>query len=117
MALEASIFRTIKSLLGPDADYDVFDQDIIIFINSAISTLTQLGIGPPNGFRITGPDETWNQFLGDYEDLESVKTYIFMKVKIAFDPPSNSTVLGAYKECCQEFEWRLNVAVDPSRLP
>jgi hypothetical protein len=96
MALESSIFNTIKALLGPDADYDVFDHDIIIFINSAISTLTQLGIGPASGFRITGPDETWEQLLGDYKDLESVKTYIYMKVKLAFDPPANSTVLGAY---------------------
>lgn len=117
MALESSIFKTIKALLGPDADYDVFDHDIIIFINSAISTLTQLGIGPASGFRITGPDETWEQLLGDYKDLESVKTYIYMKVKLAFDPPANSTVLGAYQESCKEFEWRLNVAVDPSRLP
>lgn len=117
MALESSIFKTIKSLLGPDADYDVFDNDIIIFINSALSTLTQIGIGPPSGFRITGPDETWQDLLGDYEDLESVKAYIYMKVKLAFDPPANSTVMNAYQESCKEFEWRLNVAVDPSRLP
>ena len=115
-AIEQSIFKTIKSLLGPDADYEVFDNDILIFINSALATLTQLGIGPSTGFRITGETETWQDLLGDYEDLESVKTYIYMKVKLVFDPPSNSTVLSAYQESCKEFEWRLNVAVDPSRL-
>lgn len=113
MALEQSIFKTIKSMLGPDADYDVFDLDIMVFINAAISTLTQIGIGPSSGFRITGYDQTWNDFLGDYEDIESVKEYIYMKVRIAFDPPTSSTVLNAYQEACKEFEWRLNVAVDP----
>lgn len=111
--MEDSILRSIKGLLGPDDDYDVFDQDIIIFINAAFSTLTQLGLGPSNGFRITGCDETWQDFLGDASDLESVKTYIFMKVKMAFDPPTSSFVLSAYQEACKEYEWRLNVAVDP----
>lgn len=116
MAVEESIFKSIKALLGPDADYDVFDRDILIFINSTLSTLTQLGIGPKEGFRITGESETWHDLLGDYKDLESVKTYIYMKVRMAFDPPSNSAVMNAYEEMCKEFEWRLNVAVDPSRL-
>lgn len=115
MALENSILKTIKSLLGPDDDYDVFDTDIIIFINGALATLTQLGLGPAEGFRITGPDETWQDFLGDYKDLESVKTYIYMKVRLVFDPPSNSTVMNSFSEACKELEWRLNVAVDPSR--
>lgn len=116
MAIEQSIFRTIKSLLGPDADYDVFDHDILIFINGAIATLTQLGIGPSEGFRVTGEDEVWSDFLGEYNDLDSVKTYIYLKVKLVFDPPSNSSVLNAYNESCKELEWRLNVAVDPSRI-
>lgn len=116
MALEQSIFKTIKSLLGPDSDYDVYDQDIIVFINSALATLTQLGIGPAKGFRITGETETWEDLLGSNEDLESVKSYIYMKVRLAFDPPSSSAVLNAYQESCKEYEWRLNVAVDPSRL-
>lgn len=116
MAVEESIFKSIKALLGPDADYDVFDPDILIFINTALSTLTQLGIGPKEGFRITGETETWTDLLGDYGDLESVKSYIYLKVRILFDPPSNSTVLNAYQEACKELEWRLNVAVDPSRL-
>lgn len=113
--MNQSIFNSIKALLGPDADYDVFDQDILIFINSALATLTQLGIGPDEGFRITGPDETWSDLLGDAKDLDSVKEYIFMKVKMAFDPPTSSFVMSAYQEACKEFEWRLNIAVDPKK--
>ena len=113
--MDQSIFNTIKALLGPDADYDVFDQDIIVFINSALATLTQLGIGPDEGFRITGSNETWGDLLGDSKDLDSVKQYIYMKVKMAFDPPANSFVMTAYEEACKEFEWRLNVAVDPKK--
>ena len=114
--MEESIFKTIKSLLGPEAEYDVFDPDILIFINGALATLTQLGIGPAEGFRITGETETWRDLLGDYKDLESVKTYIYMKVRLVFDPPSSSSVMSAYEEMCKELEWRLNVAVDPSRI-
>lgn len=113
--MEDSIFKTIKGLLGPDADYNEFDQDIIVFINSAIATLTQLGIGPDSGFRITGENETWQDFLGDVTDLDSVKSYIYMKVRIAFDPPTSSFVMSAYEEACKEYEWRLNVAVDPKK--
>jgi hypothetical protein len=113
--MEDSIFKTIKGLLGPDADYNEFDQDIIVFINSAIATLTQLGIGPDSGFRITGENETWQDFLGDATDLDSVKSYIYMKVRIAFDPPTSSFVMSAYEEACKEYEWRLNVAVDPKK--
>ena len=115
--MEESILKSIKGLLGPDSAYDVFDPDIIIFINGAISTLTQIGIGPEEGFRITGDEETWNDFLGGFdEDLESVKTYIYLKVKMVFDPPANSFVMTAYEKQCDELIWRLNVAVDPSRI-
>lgn len=113
--MEQSIFRSIKALLGPDADYDAFDQDILIFINSALATLTQIGIGPDSGFRVTGENETWSDLLGNSQDLDSVKQYIYMKVKLAFDPPSSSTVLSAYQDMCTELEWRLNVAVDPKK--
>lgn len=114
--MEESIFESIKSLLGPDASYDVFDQDILIHINTAISVLTQLGVGPATGFMVTGPDETWQDFIGDDKTLQMVKTYIYMKVKMAFDPPVNSSVLNAYNEACKEYEWRLNVEVDPFKL-
>jgi hypothetical protein len=114
--MEESIFESIKSLLGPDASYDVFDQDILIHINTAISVLTQLGVGPATGFMVTGADETWQDFIGDDKILQMVKTYIYMKVKMAFDPPANSSVLNAYNEACKEYEWRLNVETDPFKL-
>ena len=111
--MEESILNTIKSMLGPDSSYEVFDQDILVHINMAIATLTQLGVGPASGFRVTGKDETWGELLGDRVDLDMAKTYIYMKVRIAFDPPANSSVLAAYKEACAEMEWRMNVTVDP----
>ena len=114
--MEESIFESIKSLLGPDASYDVFDQDILIHINTAISVLTQLGVGPATGFMVTGPDETWQDFIGDDKTLQMVKSYIYMKVKMIFDPPTNSSVLKAYEEACKEYEWRINVEVDPAKL-
>ncbi len=113
--MEESILRTIQSKLGPDSDYGVFTSDILISINSAISVLTQLGIGPEEGFRITGEEETWSQLVGDAKYLEMVKDYIFFKVKLAFDPPSNSSLVTFYKQECNELEWRLNVAVDPGK--
>ena len=111
--MEDSILKTIQSMLGPDSAYDVFDQDILIHINSAISVLTQLGIGPKSGFRITGFDETWSDLVTDELQLEMVKTYIYLKVRLAFDPPSNSSLVTFYKQECNELEWRLNVSVDP----
>ena len=112
--MDESIFEEIKALLGPDADYDVFDQDILIHINSAIAVLTQLGVGPSSGFVVNDDGETWRDFLGSGRKfpLNMVKTYIYMKVKLAFDPPTNSTVLSAYQESCREFEWRMNVAAE-----
>lgn len=114
--MDESIFDSIKALLGPDASYDVFDQDIILHINSALSVLSQLGVGSAEGFMITGPDETWGEFINNDKTLNMVKTYVYMKVKLAFDPPTNSSVISAYQEACKEYEWRLNVAVDPDKL-
>lgn len=112
--MDESILESIKALLGPDASYDAFDPDIIIHINSALSVLHQLGVGPSGGFAVTGYDETWDDFIGDTSyPLNMVKTYIYMKVRIAFDPPTNPSVLTAFQESCKEYEWRLNVAVDP----
>lgn len=111
--MDDSILNTIKKMLGPDSDYDVFDTDIIIHINSALSTLTQIGVGPSTGFRITGPEETWSDFIGyGVNDLESIKTYVYLKVKMLFDPPASSFVMKAMEDNCKEIEWRLNVATD-----
>ena len=113
--MEESILNSIKDLLGPDSDYDVFDNEILIHINMALSVLTQHGVGPSEGFIVTDEDATWKQFLGDSKDLEMAKTYVYMKVKMAFDPPSSSFVLSGMKEACQEYEWRLMVAMDDKK--
>ena len=105
--MEESILITIKKMLGLQADYAPFDTDIVIFINSAFMTLQQLGVGPTQAFHITGMDETWEDFLGADESLEGVKSYIYLCVKMLFDPPQNSFVMDAMKAQKEELEWRL----------
>lgn len=114
--MDESILNSIKKLLGPDSSYEVFDPDIILHINSVFATLNQLGLGPAEGFEITGPDETWADFIGDVKYLNSVKTYIYIKVRLLFDPPSSSFVLTNLQKTAEELEWRLNVAVDPEHV-
>lgn len=106
-----SILTSIKKLLGIAEDYTPFDMDIIIHINSVLFNLYQLGIGQ-KGFSIQGDASTWNDFLGDSDDLEAVKTYTYLKVKLLFDPPSNSSHLAALEKQAQEYEWRLNVQAE-----
>lgn len=110
-----SILTDIKKLLGIAEDYNEFDTDIKIHINSAFSILNQLGLGTDDTFSISDSTATWSDFLGNnHKFLEMVKTYIYLKVKVVFDPPVSSYVLTAYNEQIKELEWRINVAVDPS---
>lgn len=112
--METSILKTIKKLLGIDPAYMVFDQDILVQINSAFMILNQLGLGPSGGFVISDDTAVWSDFLGStYKDIESVKSYVYLKVKETFDPPSTSFGLSSIKEVIKEYEWRLNVQVDP----
>lgn len=111
--MNTSILNTIKQMLGLASDYTVFDTDIIVHINTSLSILRQLGVGPSQGFSITGATETWGNFLGTATNLEEVKTYIYLKVKKLFDPPSNSSLVEAYNNEAKELEWRMNVTVDP----
>ncbi len=110
--MEDSILITIKKLLGIDASYTAFDLDIITHINTALSTLTELGVGPAEGFMVEDKDATWSEFTGDLMKLNSVKTYIGFRVRLAFDPPSTSFHIQSLDEQRKELEWRLNVAVD-----
>lgn len=105
--MEASIFISTKKVLGLDEGYDAFDQDIIIFINSALSTLDQLGVGPSGGFIISGPEENWDDLLLPDNQLGLVKTYLFLKVRMLFDPPNTSFLINAWTEQISEYEWRL----------
>ena len=109
--MDDSILISIKKKLGVDAGYTHFDDDIIISINSAFMILNQLGVGPDCPFMITGPYEEWSDFIKE-GSLEGVKDYVYMKVKLIFDPPSSSFVLDSYKKLIDEFEWRMNVMVE-----
>lgn len=106
-----SILTSIKKLLGIAEDYEHFDQDIIIHINSVFMILRQLGIGPEKGFSINDKSTTWKDYVSDLELIESVKTYVYLKVRLIFDPPTGG-VLEAIKETIQELEWRLNVQAE-----
>lgn len=109
-----SILTSIKKLLGIDADYKHFDADLIMHINSVFSILLQLGVGPGNGFSITGDIERWADFIPDNpEKFSLVKSYMHLKVKLLFDPPLSSAVIESINRQISEFEWRLLVAADP----
>lgn len=101
-----SILTTVKKMLGIEESFTNFDDELIVYINGVFTTLTQLGIGTKD-FSITGPSETWSSFLSDAKNLEAVKTYIYLKTRLVFDPPISSTVINAIDKEISELEWRL----------
>lgn len=107
-----SILTSVKKMLGIDSSYEHFDQDIIMHINSVFLILNQLGVGPKTPFVITGVDETWNDFFVDSSPLELVKSYMYLKVRLIFDPPTTGVLHEAMERQTQEFEWRLNVQAE-----
>lgn len=110
-----SILTSIKKLLGIEEEYTHFDPDIVVHINTVFMTLTQLGVGPSSGFFITNKSTTWSQFVPDEVTYQAVKTYMYLRVRLLFDPSSlGSATLAAYERQIQEFEWRLNVAAESS---
>ena len=109
---EKSILDDIKKLVGVSTEDLSFDNDIIIHINSAFMILNQLGVGPITGFSISDSSKKWNNYITEADDLEAVKTYIYLKVKIIFDPPLSGTVMEALKQTISELEWRLNVKAE-----
>lgn len=114
MEMTESILTSIKKLLGIEADYDHFNADLVMHINSVLSILTQLGVGPTNGFSITGDTEEWSDFIiNDPNNFSLVKSYIYLKVKLLFDPPLSSAATDSINRQISEFEWRLSVAADP----
>lgn len=108
-----SILTSIKKLLGIDAAYTNFDNDLIMHINSVLAILTQVGVGPASGFLITGTTETWSGFIETATDLAFVKSYVYMKVKLLFDPPQSTAAIESLNRLIAEFEWRLNIAAEP----
>ena len=109
-----SILVSIKKMLGLEDDYTPFDTDVSVHINAAFMTLTQMGVGPKEGFVLGIGDysKTWNEFLVNPVMLGAVKTYVYLQVKMMFDPPTNSFVMEAMKKQAEEIAWRLNVQAE-----
>lgn len=108
-----SILTSIKKMLGIADDYTHFDTDIIIHINTALNILTQLGVGPSEGFSIFDKELRWDDFVPSDSKLDLIKTYVYLKVRMLFDPPLSSAVAEAMKENIKELEFRISVTVDP----
>lgn len=119
--MEQSILNSTKKILGLDATYDAFDLDVITYINMAFATLNDLGVGPVEGFQIEDDQAEWSDFVVDNPiDLNSVRTYVYLRSRLLFDPPQTSYLIEAFDKQVRELEWRLNVRrentewVDPS---
>lgn len=107
-----SILNSVKKNLGITEDYTPFDPDIIMHINTVFSILTQLGVGSEDGFSISDETAIWTDFVPNSPKLNLVKSYVYLKVRLLFDPPTNSSVTEATNRMIDELEWRINAAVD-----
>lgn len=108
-----SILTSIKKLLGITEDYTHFDMDLIIHINSVFMILTQMGVGPAEGFTISDKSDEWGDFISEDDlNFEAVRTYVYLKVRLIFDPPLSSAVMESINRTISELEWRLNVAAE-----
>lgn len=107
--MTGSILTETKAALSLDDSYTVFDIEIQMYINSAFATLNQLGLGPDGGFEISDKTATWDAFLGDDKRLNPVKTYVYLRTRLLFDPPTTSYLIDALDKQRLELEWRLNV--------
>lgn len=118
-----SILTSTKKVLGLDDAYVAFDEDVIMHINTAFSILNQLGIGPVDGYQITDKTPTWDAFFGTNLKYNGIKTYVYLRVRLLFDPPQTGYLVDAMKAQILELEWRLNVVrettewVDPTPIP
>ena len=111
-----SILLSVKKMIGIPNDYDVFDTDIILHINTVFDGLNQMGVGPEEGFSISDSSTEWSEFLTFGKNSEMVKTYMYLKVRMLFDPPSNGTLSNVLSEQIKEYEWRLLIFADQLRL-
>ena len=112
-----SILDSIKELLGIGSDDTSFDKELIMHINGAIMIITQLGVGPPSGYAITDKNNTWLELTLGRTDLEAIKTDIYLRVRLIFDPPQNSFLVNSIKEQIQEYDWRISVNTTPTPIP
>ena len=109
---EESILIYVKKLLGIQEDYTHFDPDVIYGINAAFGVLTQLGVGPEEGFMISDDSAKWNDFVSDDTRLSLIKPYVYLKTRLLFDPPSSNALIDSFNKTINEYEWRLYVASD-----
>lgn len=107
--MEKSILNSTKKILGIGDNYFAFDLDIITHINATFSILNQLGIGPIEGFSIEDDDATWDDYPVPPNQLQAIKSYLFLKVRLMFDPPTTSYLIEATNKQIAEFEWRINI--------
>lgn len=110
-----SILTSVKKMLGITEEYTNFDPDIIMHINTVFLILNQLGVGPEECFMIEDDVATWNDFIPKGQSIEPIKSYMYLRVKMLFDPTANSTVMQSMNQAISELEWRLNVEVDPGK--
>ena len=103
-----SILVSIKKLLGIDASYTAFDVDVIVHINTAFAVLNQLGVGPANAFMIEGEAESWDDYITD-NNFSMVKTFVYLKVRLAFDPPTSTALIESMNNTLNELTWRLEL--------
>lgn len=108
-----SILTSIKKLLGITEEYVQFDSDLIMHINSVLAILTQIGVGPVEGFSIEDKTTKWTDFIQADLRIQNVKSYVYLKVKLLFDPPLSSAVIESTNKLISELEWRISVSVDP----
>jgi len=111
-----SILTSIKKILGITEEYEHFDPDLIMHINTVFSILNQLGVGSKSPFSIQDKTATWNDFIQDNDKIEMVKSYMGLKVKLLFDPPLQSSVIESMNKLISELEFRLNVACDTEEI-
>ena len=109
-----SILTEIKKMLGLASDYNAFDTDIKIYINTALSRLAQLGVTPVDGatLKITGTNETWTGLFGENDKLNQIQSLIYLKVRLLFDPPASATIVQVFKSQIEELEWEINVEAE-----
>lgn len=108
-----SILVSVKKILGIDEAHTAFDEDIILHINSVFAILQQMGVGPENGFSISDSSASWSEYTEDVNQLNFVKSYVYLKVRLLFDPPASSGAIESINKLISELEWRLFIATDP----
>ena len=102
-----SILDSVKQMLGIESEDTSFDRELIMHINGALMTMTQLGVGPVEGFSISDKEQNWDQFLQERTDLNLVLTDTYLRVKLVFDPPQNSFLVASIERQIQEYDWRI----------